>query len=188
MNRVFVSGMVLDKPFQLKKKGREIFFRTKISVKRNSGIEDIVSVILPEVLLPVEKGSEISIEGTYRSRNEEDGSLKNYILASVLREEKENKCNNLVEITGFLCKAPSYRSTPFGRKITDLFIVVESHYRRKSYIPCIAWGRNAEYANTLKAGDKIALSGRIQSREYQKGKFIRRVNEVSIQTIKKVKE
>ena len=41
-------------------------------------------------------------------------------------------------------------------------------YNKSDYIPCIAWGRNAKYAESLNVGDNIIVKGRIQSREYQK--------------------
>lgn len=41
-------------------------------------------------------------------------------------------------------------------------------YNKSDYIPCIAWGRNAVYSGTLEVGDKIAVCGRIQSRQYKK--------------------
>ncbi|MBQ9604726.1 MAG: single-stranded DNA-binding protein, partial [Firmicutes bacterium] len=36
------------------------------------------------------------------------------------------------------------------------------------YIPCICWGRNAVFADSLNIGDNIKISGRMQSRVYQK--------------------
>ena len=61
-----------------------------------------------------------------------------------------------------------YRTTPFKREICDVLLAVNRAYNKSDYIPCIAWGRNARYVNTLSVGDHIVLSGRIQSREYVK--------------------
>ena len=47
-------------------------------------------------------------------------------------------------------------------------MAVNRYYNKSDYIPAIAWGRNARFVKNLAVGDKIALSGRIQSREYQK--------------------
>ena len=47
-------------------------------------------------------------------------------------------------------------------------IAVNRAYNKSDYIPCIAWGRNARFVQNLGVGDRIAVSGRIQSREYQK--------------------
>ena len=75
---------------------------------------------------------------------------------------------NSIVLTGYICKQPIYRTTPFNREIADILIAVNRSYNKSDYIPCIAWGRNARFAKNLAVGDKIAVSGRIQSREYQK--------------------
>ena len=49
-----------------------------------------------------------------------------------------------------------------------MLIAVNRAYNKSDYIPCIAWGRNARFVKSLAVGDRIAVSGRIQSREYQK--------------------
>ena len=73
-----------------------------------------------------------------------------------------------MQLTGALCKPPSYRTTPFGREIADLMLAVNRAYGKSDYIPCITWGRTARFASHLKVGDKVTLLGRFQSRAYQK--------------------
>ena len=75
---------------------------------------------------------------------------------------------NLIELKGFVCKPPIYRTTPFNREICDVLIAVNRAYNKSDYIPCIAWGRNARFARYLSVGEFVCVSGRIQSREYQK--------------------
>ena len=55
-----------------------------------------------------------------------------------------------------------------GRKICDIMLAVNRLYNKSDYIPCIAWCRNAVYSSSLEVGAKIALQGRIQSRQYKK--------------------
>ena len=69
---------------------------------------------------------------------------------------------------GYLCKPPLKRTSPLGRDICDLMLAVNRMYNKSDYIPCIAWGRNAGYAEQLGVGTKLAIEGRIQSREYRK--------------------
>ena len=47
-------------------------------------------------------------------------------------------------------------------------LAVNRMYNKSDYIPCIAWGRNAIYSSTLDVGDRIAIHGRLQSRQYKK--------------------
>jgi single-stranded DNA-binding protein len=49
-----------------------------------------------------------------------------------------------------------------------MLLAVNRSYNKSDYIPCIAWGRNARYAQRLSVGDNIKIVGRMQSRQYQK--------------------
>jgi single-stranded DNA-binding protein len=49
-----------------------------------------------------------------------------------------------------------------------MMLAVNRAFGKSDYIPCIAWGRNAQYAARFNVGDRISLTGRLQSREYQK--------------------
>jgi single-stranded DNA-binding protein len=75
---------------------------------------------------------------------------------------------NQIFLNGFVCRKPQYRTTPFGREISDILLAVNRAYNKSDYIPCIAWGRNARYASTFEVGDNIKIWGRVQSRVYQK--------------------
>ena len=59
-------------------------------------------------------------------------------------------------------------TTPFKREICDVLVAVNRSYNKSDYLPCIAWGRNARFVKDLEVGKKVAIVGRIQSREYQK--------------------
>jgi single-stranded DNA-binding protein len=85
-----------------------------------------------------------------------------------LLPQLSDKNPNSILLSGYICKPPVYRTTPFNREIADVLVAVNRAYNKSDYIPCIAWGRNARFVKTLCVGDKIAISGRIQSREYQK--------------------
>ena len=85
-----------------------------------------------------------------------------------LLEDLPRKSPNGILLSGYICKPPVYRTTPFNREIADVLIAVNRAYNKSDYIPCIAWGRNARFVKNLEVGDRIAVSGRIQSREYQK--------------------
>ena len=69
---------------------------------------------------------------------------------------------------GYICKTPNYRVTPLGRRICDVMVAVPRNLENSAYIPCIAWGRNAEYVDRLPMGVKLNIEGRIQSRDYSK--------------------
>ena len=116
-------------------------------------------------------GSSISALGQFRSYNKQVDGKSKLMLTVFVRELLDDdyaKNPNNVVLLGYVCKEPVYRTTPFSREIADILIAVNRAYNKSDYIPCIAWGRNARFVKNLQVGDKIAISGRIQSREYQK--------------------
>ena len=116
-------------------------------------------------------GSELCALGQFRSYNKLEEGRSRLMLTVFVREIADAspaKNPNSIVLSGYICKPPVYRTTPFNREIADLLVAVNRAYNKSDYIPCIAWGRNARFVRNLQVGDKIALSGRIQSREYQK--------------------
>ena len=177
----------------------EQFFVTTLRVPRLSGAEDFLPVTLSERLLidePIAAGSVLCLDGQLRSYNkvvEGSGRLLITAFAQRLLPEEDDENPNWVQLTGALCKAPSYRTTPFGREIADLMLAVNRSYGKSDYIPCITWGRTARYAANLKIGDKVQLVGRFQSRNYQKqlpdGTVLNKVAyEVSVSRLSAMKE
>lgn len=173
-NKVFISGeIVTEAEFSHEVYG-EGFYEMNVLVKRLSGQGDILPVTISERLIAdsdLGVGSTIHALGQFRSYNKlVDGKSKLMLTVFVreLLEDSPMKNPNSIVLTGYICKPPIYRTTPFNREIADVLIAVNRSYNKSDYIPCIAWGRNARFAKSLAVGEKIAVSGRIQSREYQK--------------------
>lgn len=155
----------------------EGFYNTYIEIPRLSDIKDVLPITVSERLIQgmeLKVGNDIFIEGQLRSYNKTINGNNKLILIIFVKELElipsleEIKNPNEIYLDGFICKNPSYRTTPFGREITDLLIAVNRPYNKSDYIPCIAWGRNARFSGNLDIGQRIKLWGRIQSREYQK--------------------
>jgi len=156
----------------------EGFYRFDVEIDRLSGAGDILPVTISERIVEKDAmlpGQLVRIIGQIRSYNnyvEEEG--RNKLVLTVFARDIElldstpDDNPNDIYLDGYLCKPSIYRTTPFGREITDLLIAVNRSYGKSDYIPCIAWGRNARYASKLVVGDRIRLLGRMQSRIYQK--------------------
>ena len=173
-NRVFISGeIVSDATFSHEVYG-EGFYEFFVQVMRLSGQADILPITISERLIQggmLSKGKSICALGQFRSYNKIENGRSRLMLTVFVREhldELPDKNPNSILLSGYICKPPIYRTTPFNREIADLLIAVNRAYNKSDYIPCIAWGRNARFVKNLTVGDKIAISGRIQSREYQK--------------------
>lgn len=158
----------------------EVFYSFVLRVMRLSDICDYINVTVSERLLgsiELKKGSFAVVNGQFRSYNNysDTGSrliltvfARDIVISDEFSQESSQKNPNYIYLNGFLCKPPVYRTTPFGREITDILIAVNRAYNKSDYIPCIAWGRNARFSSNLNVGDNIKIWGRIQSREYQK--------------------
>ena len=173
-NKVFISGEIItDAEFSHEVYG-EGFYEMNVLVKRLSGQGDILPVTISERLISdkdLKVGVTINALGQFRSYNKLVDGKSKLMLTVFVRELLDSapiKNPNSIVLTGYICKPPIYRTTPFNREIADILIAVNRSYNKSDYIPCIAWGRNASFAKNLAVGERIAISGRIQSREYQK--------------------
>lgn len=173
-NKVFISGEILTEAEFSHEVYGEGFYEMSVLVKRLSGQGDILPVTISERLIndkDLKIGATINAFGQFRSYNKLVDGKSKLMLTVFVRELLDTagiKNPNSIVLSGYVCKPPVYRTTPFNREIADILIAVNRSYNKSDYIPCIAWGRNARFAKSLEVGEKIAISGRIQSREYQK--------------------
>lgn len=173
-NNVYLQGEVTTKAVFSHEVYGEGFYEMNVSVKRLSGQADILPVTISERLIEAQKltiGSSICAMGQFRSYNKLSDGKSKLMLTVFIRELLDKpigKNPNNIALSGYVCKPPVYRTTPFNREIADILLAVNRSYNKSDYIPCIAWGRNARFVKNLCVGDKLALSGRIQSRVYNK--------------------
>lgn len=176
-NIVTISGKIVSKTEFSHEVYGEGFYYFLLQVPRLSDSYDLIPVTVSERLIDrsqLEEGLYIQVEGQFRSYNSQNNDGNRLILTVFAREivfledEKKIKNPNQIYLNGYICKRPIYRTTPFGREITDILLAVNRPYNKSDYIPCIAWGRNARYSESFVVGENIKVWGRIQSREYQK--------------------
>lgn len=192
-NMVYLMGRVTTNPQFTHEVMGEGFYEVMLAVKRMSEQEDVIPVTLSERLMidtEVKRGDILCVEGQFRSYNKIENGRSRLMLTVFAREimDFDDERNpNIIELTGYVCKPTVYRKTPFKREICDILIAVNRAYGKSDYIPSIAWGRNARFAENFEVGDKITVTGRIQSREYQKNIdgeiYIKTAYEVSISKI-----
>ena len=153
----------------------EIFYTFVLGIERRSGYIDEINIMVSERLIfdnPPRINDYIEIKGQVRTYNEllEGRNKLNVVVFAkeIYTSENFGYNENYVYLEGFLCKEPVKRTSPLGRDICDLMLAVNRMYNKSDYVPCIAWGRNAGYAESLSVGTKLSIEGRIQSREYRK--------------------
>ena len=173
-NKVFLQGKVTSEPTFSHEIFDEAFYNLNLAIPRLSGQEDIIPITISDRLLAdktLKIGDMIAIKGQFRSYNKIEDEKSKLILTVFVREicdYDQNANPNTIEIFGYICKSPIYRTTPFNREITDMLMAVNRSYNKSDYIPCITWGRNARFVGSMPVGTKLEVVGRIQSREYLK--------------------
>lgn len=175
---VLVGKIVSDKSYSHEIYG-EKFYVFNLEVVRLSSTVDIIPITVSERLfagLDLEIGKKITVEGQFRSYNNYENERNRLILTVFAKEiteveeseEDKDEVTNEVTLIGYICKKPIYRQTPFGREIADVLLAVNRAYNKSDYIPSIAWGRNARFCQNIEVGTEVKITGRIQSRTYEK--------------------
>lgn len=151
----------------------EQFYTFPLEIRRLSGNADTLNIMVRRsqlALLEAVEADKLRVTGqlrTFNNRRGEGAKLVITVLAMAL-EFCGDEDENLVVLSGTLCKAPTLRTTPMGRDICDLMLAVNRHYGRSDYLPCICWGAKARAAEHWTVGTELTLEGRIQSRRYIK--------------------
>jgi len=173
-NRVYLQGVVESTPEYNHTVFEEKFYSFNMRVPRLSGASDVLPILISEKLIavnPIVVGNKLALRGQFRSHNRQMDGRSKLILSIFCREitEWKDEINpNTIELDGYLCKPPIYRTTPFSREICDMLMAVNRNYDKSDYIPCIAWGRNARFCENIPVGTEVKIIGRVQSREYEK--------------------
>lgn len=173
-NKVTISGEFISE-FELDHEVYgEKFYSAKLQSRRKSGTDDILRVIISDRLIDVKESwlnKRVCITGEFRSYNKHEENRNRLILFVFVQDIELDYLDydiNDIQLEGYICKQPNYRTTPLQRQITDVLIAVNRAYGKSDYIPCIFWGRSAKCIGNMNVGDNIKLSGRIQSRVYTK--------------------
>ncbi len=176
-NQLYIIGTIQE-PFEYDHTVQgERFYRTSIATIRTSGYKDVLPVITSEHLIDVNidlTGYKAEVSGSFRSfsRKLESGkkikSMYIFIDTLSMMEDQEAADTDEVTLCGALCTPPVYRTTPLGRELTEACIAVNRNFNKTDYINIITWSRMARRCAELVIGDVISITGRIQSREYQK--------------------
>ncbi len=172
-NKVYLRGKIVSNPVFSHEVFGEKFYEFNLEVPRLSESFDTIPVTISERIInkSIYVGNLITISGLFRSYNKQTETKSKLVLTVFVRELEANDelmNPNMIELNGYICKEPVFRTTPFKREICDVLLAVNRAYNKSDYIPCIAWGRNARYVKDMKVGEALNLVGRIQSRVYQK--------------------
>ena len=172
-NDILLHGRAVQTPQPSHQNHGETFWIFPLSVRRLSGTEDRLNILVSEALLAgrsIPAGTGVTVRGEVRSFNNKSGQGSRLVITAYARQlvVEEGEDDNRLTLAGVLCKPPVYRRTPLGRDICDMMLAVNRRYGRADYLPCISWGALARRCGTLLVGDTVRFQGRLQSRVYTK--------------------
>ena len=172
-NQIILRGDLLGLPEHSHENHGRDFSRFLLEVPRLSGAVDTLPIVARRDLLDsltLYPGIRLTVQGQVRSHNHTDETgrhLMIFVFAGDIRPEDGEPINE-VNITGLLCREPTFRKTPLGREICDAMLAVPRAFRRADYLPCILWGRTAQQISRCSVRDQVQIHGRLQSRIYTK--------------------
>ena len=172
-NKILLRGRLSAPPAPSHVNHGVEYFLLPLSARRLSGAEDRLNVIAAKEQLSglsLKEGSPLTVRGEVRTFNNRSGVGSRLVVSVFARElsQEEGEDENVLALSGVLCKPPALRATPLGRTICDMILAINRRYGRADYLPCIAWGSLAYHCGSMKVGDRLALEGRLQSRVYTK--------------------
>ena len=172
-NYVELWGVAEAEPVYSHENHAQRFYKFPLRVDRLSGQADRPVVVATEEQLsrlPVAAGDSLRVVGQLRSYNNKSGQGSRLVITVLAQElaRGDGAFFNRILLSGVICKQPYPRRTPLGRSICDVILAVNRHYGRADYLPCIAWGQVAAAVADMGVGDRLALEGRVQSRNYTK--------------------
>ncbi len=172
-NSIFLRGSLDGLPVYSHENHGRRFYSFFLEVERLSGTFDRLPVLAAEELLfdtELTGGTMLELTGQVRSFNNRSASGRKLIITAYAETLTvcEGPSENQVVLEGAICKPPVFRRTPLGREICDVMLAVGRRYKRTDYLPCILWDRSAREAVDYPVGQRLHLTGRLQSREYVK--------------------
>ena len=157
---------------------------------RLSGQADHPNVVVSESQLErirIGAGDSLRVVGQLRSFNNKSGQGSRLIITVLAQERPKwmaagfGVCAavglltiNPVRMQKYVTRQDidEYYNTPrFYSGIIDAMnelAAVNRHYGRADYLPCIAWGQVAAAVADMDVGERLAIEGRVQSRNYTK--------------------
>ena len=174
MNKITLKGVFTNAKPSHKIKDIE-YDQANILVPRKDGKEDLISIKYKKFCNHYNEGDNIEITGNVRSFSQKLNNGKNKVSLYVFTyfDIPEGEEINQFEIDGRICKIEEIRTTKDGKKnlhliLANNLIAKESNQKLNSYLPCIAWGKQAIALSKLNVNDKITIKGELHSRQYKK--------------------
>ena len=145
-------------------------YKVILETLRPSGAADETVVVIPHTVHLEEVNNRVMVCGKMQTAKDfKTGKVLVYVLADFISSCPKGEEQNEVQFSGVLGWDTTYRTTPRGKRITDIRVKVPNELCQSfCYIPCVCWNKEADEVKDWEEGTAVELSGRLQSRIYEK--------------------
>lgn len=173
MNKIILKGIIKDIQFSHYISDTE-YYKANIICKNNDK-EDIIPIKFKRFCNKYTEGQEIFIVGNIRTYSIKGEDGKNHVSPYVFTyldnpDENLDKVN-FISLDGNICKKGELRKTKTGLDVLDFILAnnIKSNGQVfNTYIPVVAWGKQAKEISKMNIGDKLNIEGHFSSRTYKK--------------------
>lgn len=181
---------VLATPFEDSHVNHRIeFCKAQLRIKRLSGVEDLVPIVVNKSWLEsrkVDVGMTLRVNGILKTHFKLDKykCVQLYVFVNGYAIVPSNTPHE--NEVWLRAKMSQYREVHFrhtlsGKTVADFTVQQENRTNKHTFnFPCIAWGSCARWTAKVKPGTVLMIRGRLQSRTYDKQ--ISKLESISIQT------
>lgn len=181
MNYITIHGIIKD--ITLSHYIQDVpYYKANILVRRPDNKEDIIPIKFKQFANTFNEGDTISIIGklrTYSTQLPDKNHVELYVFTyldhpSISIEDFDtniDKYANFVSLDGNICKKGNLRKTQKGSDVIDFILannVEAAGQKFNSYIPMVAWGKQAKVIANKNVGEYLKCEGHFVSRAYKK--------------------
>jgi single-strand DNA-binding protein len=141
-----------------------------------------------EIAQQLQKGASVALSGALRINSYEKDGVKNRVTEINVAEARKNVDNapskNETRLVGVVREEPKAREVGEGRSLTVVSLATKSVVNgreREDWHIVNLWGKNAEAARDLKAGDTIAINGSLRHRSVGEEGHTRKLSSIECQ-------
>lgn len=177
LNTISLRGILLDAMTATTSINGAVTYHGTVAVTRESGTVDELPIALDSSKMPNLnpfdlRGQRVTVSGEIRTftRNDEAVGHRHQVVVwvdSLYKAPDGVRDDQHIALEGNLCQMPKFRVTPHGREICELLVACNRGVKA-NYIPVICWGYTARRMAGAEVGDLVELTGRFQSRRYEK--------------------
>lgn len=173
-NNIFINGVVTVDPIEnliIKNQQFSSFF---VRVFKKVDVFDVIKVLAPTKVCErynIVKDSIISLNGKVRSYRKEGKLMLNVLLTEVIEcENVLTKDNNVVSMSGYVCKPPQRVRQGSGFVGASFMLAVQRNDGTNGidYVPCLIKSDFDGLIRRMNYSDYLKFSGRFRRRVYPK--------------------